>query len=130
MITSAFLLIVIFQDIGIRISDADVGTNNSSIQEGESPTRTYHSTFDTLVDVASNNSIINISTTTVLSSIVVLEYLENITIIGDSIDCNNTGSVKFISCKNVTFKSISWEEWSLVLLVSAGRSGLWSYWSY
>ena len=109
MITSAFLLIVIFQDIGIRISDADVGTNNSSIQEGESPTRTYHSTFDTLVNGASNNSIINISTTTVLSSIVVLEYLENITIIGDSIDCKNTGSVKFISCKNVTFEGISWE---------------------
>ena len=109
MITGAFLMLIFFQEIRIRISATDTGTNSSSLQEGQYATRTYRSHFDSLVDGASNNSIINISATTVLSSIVVLEYLENITVIGDSIDCNNTGSVKFISCKNVTFEGISWE---------------------
>ena len=38
----------------------------------------------------------------------VLKHFENITIIGDYINCNSDGSVKFVSCNNVTIKSVSW----------------------
>ena len=88
------LLLIFFQDIGI---EADVEGTSSSIQ-------------DTLVGTVSNNSIINITNTTVLSSMVVLKYLENILIVGDSIDCNSNGSVKFVSCKNVTIEGVRWEQ--------------------
>ena len=89
----AILLFVIFQDFGQSFSTDDVDGVVS---------------ISTLVEAASNNSVINITNITVLSSNVVLKYFENITIIGDSINCNSSGSVKFISCNNVTIKSASW----------------------
>ena len=47
-----------------------------------------------------------------LSSNVTLEGLNNITIIGQgnpTVNSNDIGSVKFVSCNNVTIEGISWE---------------------
>ena len=95
MILSVVLLLIFSQVIVISISTDDVDGVSS---------------ISTLVDTvtAGKNSIINITNITVLSSHVVLKHFENITIIGDYINCNSTGSVKFVSCNNVTIKSVSW----------------------
>ena len=71
-----------------------------------------YSTVDVLNNVTTSNTIINISTDVVLSSIVTLEGLDNIRIIGQgnsTVNCNDIGSVKFISCNNVTIEGVIWE---------------------
>ena len=103
MFISAFLLLVFFQHIGLSISAGDDDVGNSL-----PVTTTYHTSFNTLVDTAGNNSVNDITNITVLSSNVVLKHFQNITIIGDYINCNSNGSVKFVSCYNVTIKSVSW----------------------
>ena len=70
-----------------------------------------HSIVDILNNVT-NNTIINISTDVVLSSNVIREGLNNITIIGQgnpTVKCSGIGSVKFVSCNNVTIEGISWK---------------------
>ena len=72
----------------------------------------FHSISDALNNISSNNTIVEVRADVVLSSIVTLEGLENITIIGyrnPIIRCNDVGAVKFISCKNVTIEGIQWE---------------------
>ena len=67
---------------------------------------------DVLNNVTTSNTIINISTDVVLSSTVTLEGLNNITIIGQgnpTVNCNDIGSVKFVSCNNVTIEGVIWE---------------------
>jgi len=93
MILSAFLLLIFSQGAVLSVSTDDVDGVSS---------------ISTLVKTAGNNSIINIINITVLSSNVVLKHFENITIIGDYINCNSIGSVRFVSCNNVTIKSVSW----------------------
>ena len=66
------------------------------------------------LDKATSNNIINItSCDVVLSSIVTLEGLDNITIIGHinstTVLCNDIGAVKFVDCNNVTIEGINWE---------------------
>ena len=66
---------------------------------------------DLLSNVA-NNSFINITTDIVLSSKLVLKSRENITIIGHghvTIYFQSDGAIKFVSCKNLTIKSIFWQ---------------------
>ena len=60
----------------------------------------------------SNNSIILISTDIVLSSKVTIQGVNSIAIIGQNnsnVSCNDIGSVKFVSCNNVTIKGVNWE---------------------
>ena len=48
-----------------------------------------------------------------------LKGIENFTIIGQgnsTVDCNGNGSVKFVSCNNVTVKNVNWE--GVVLTIS------------
>ena len=71
-----------------------------------------YSIDDVLNNVTTSNTIINISTDVVLSSTVTLEGLNNITIIGQgnpTVNCNDIGSVKFVSCNNVTIEGVNWE---------------------
>ena len=73
---------------------------------------TFHSIDDILNNISSDNTIVNITTDVVLSSIVTLESLENIMIIGyrnPVVKCDDVGAVKFISCKNITIEGIQWE---------------------
>ena len=67
---------------------------------------------DFLNNISSDNVVVNITTDVVVSSIVTVECLKNITIIGNRnpvVKCNDVGAVKFISCKNVTIEGIQWE---------------------
>ena len=95
MILSVFLLFSFSQGIALSISTDEVDGVR---------------TISTLVELetAGNNSVNDITNITGLSSNVVLKHFENITIIGDYINCNGNGSVKFVSCNNVTIKSVSW----------------------
>ncbi|XP_065896012.1 probable outer membrane protein pmp9 [Dysidea avara] len=71
-----------------------------------------YSIDDVLNNVTTSNTIINISTDVVLSSIVTIEGLNNITIIGQgnpTVNCNDIGSVKFVSCDNVTIEGVNWK---------------------
>ena len=71
-----------------------------------------YSIVDVLNNVTTSNTIINISTDVVLSSNVTLEGLNNITIIGQgnpTVNCNDIGSVKFVSCNNITIEGVIWE---------------------
>ena len=73
---------------------------------------TFRSVDDILNNISSNNTVVNITTDVELSSIVTLEGLENIMIIGHRnpvVKCNDVGTVKFISCKSITIEGIQWE---------------------
>ncbi|XP_065894020.1 uncharacterized protein [Dysidea avara] len=73
---------------------------------------TFHSIDDILNNISSNNTILNITNDVELSSIVTLEGLENIMIIGHRnpvVKCNDVGAVKFIYFKNITIEGIQWE---------------------
>ena len=76
----------------------------------------HNQSFDSIDDSLSNatsNSIVNIRSDVVLSSCVLLEGLENVTIIGHgspAVNCNGTGAIKFVSCKNVTVADVNWEK--------------------
>ena len=73
---------------------------------------TFYSIDGILNNISSSNTIVNITTNVVLSSIVTLEGLENIMIIGHRnpvVKCNDVGAVKFISCKNITIEGIQWQ---------------------
>ena len=59
-----------------------------------------------------NNIIINITTDAVLSSVIQLMNINNISIIGHNnptVDCNDTGALHFMSCHNITIKGINWQ---------------------
>ena len=101
-------------------SDTDVTSGSSSESyERELPCCTIgDDVFYSLVDAlnkATSNDIIDItSRVVVLSSIVTLEGLDNITIIighinSTTVQCNDIGAVKFVDCNNVTMKGINWE---------------------
>ncbi|XP_065895736.1 uncharacterized protein [Dysidea avara] len=72
----------------------------------------FPSITDSLNNMSSNNTIVNIRTDVELSSDVTLETFENIMIIGHRnpvVKCYDVGAIKFISCKNVTIEGIQWE---------------------
>ena len=99
---NAIFLLTFWQVFGF--STANVRPIYSNIQDEEYSPKTNHSVFDNF----SNNSIINVSN---IVDLQIMEFkdLENITDIGDSIDCNALILVKFISCKNVTIKAVKWQ---------------------
>ena len=71
----------------------------------------FYPIYDVLNNVTSN-TIINISTDVVLPSNVTLEGVKNIRVIGQgnpTVYCNDIGSVKFVSCNNVTIEGVNWE---------------------
>ena len=104
------LLVVFFQGIkdfkkGVATADTEVSdSSNQSFQDNELYNTTIPSIFSLLFNRTSN-TVVNITNNTALSSFVVLKDLENITIFGHlntTINCNSTGGVKFVSCKNIT----------------------------
>ena len=75
-------------------------------------TDNFFPVFDDVFSDVSNNSVINITRDVALSSNVLLEGFENVTIIGQgnpTVNCNGIGSVKFVSCNDVTIEGVSWE---------------------
>ena len=61
----------------------------------------------------SSNVIINITTDVVLSSVVQLMNINNITIVGHNnpaVKCNNTGALNFTSSHDITMQGMKWEE--------------------
>ena len=70
------------------------------------------SLYNALTNLTSN-FLINITTDVVLSSIITLVNLANITITGHNnptVNCNNSGGLLFISCHNCTIEGIIWDE--------------------
>jgi len=60
----------------------------------------------------SSNIAINITTNVELSSFVLLNDTENVTIIGHenpTVNCNGIGALKFVSCDNISIEGINWE---------------------
>ncbi|XP_065895376.1 outer membrane protein A-like isoform X2 [Dysidea avara] len=121
------LLIILWNVDGLRrvmleidvhpSNDAEDDVSGLSSDKDEIPccnigNYTSYSIVDVLNNVTTSNTIINISTDVVLSSIVTLEGLKNITIIGQgnpTVNCNDIGSVKFVSCNNITIQGVNWE---------------------
>ena len=71
--------------------------------------------FNSIVQVLSNvtsNAIVTLVSDAVLSSIMILQNLENITITGQgnpTVNCNGVGGIKFDSCSHVTIKGVSFK---------------------
>ena len=120
MIRLIFLLVLLIWNVdGVKGVKDDVSGSGSD--EDEIPCCNIetiiffigvHSIDDVLNNVTTSNTIINISTDAVLSSIVTIEGLNNITIIGQgnpTVNCNDIGSVKFISCNNITTEGVNWK---------------------
>jgi len=64
------------------------------------------------LNIVTNDTIINVSTDDVLFLNVTLKGVSNIAIVGKgnpTVNCNDMGSLKFVSCNNVTIKGINWE---------------------
>ena len=69
------------------------------------------SLYAALINLTSN-VLINITTDVVLSSIIPLVDLANITITGHNnptVSCNKTGGLHFMSCSNCTIEGITWD---------------------
>jgi len=77
--------------------------------------QSFYSIDDALKSVT-DNIIITIQFDVVLSSKIVLEGIENITLVGDNnptIDCKRSGAVKFAFCNKVTVNNITWKSCGL-----------------
>ena len=71
------------------------------------------SSFYTALANLTSNTLINVTTDMVLSSIIPLVDLANITITGrnnPTVNCSNSGGLHFISCYNCTIEGIAWVE--------------------
>jgi len=94
-------------------TDTEDELSGPGSDEGDCSSGTY--AFYSLADVSNNTScniIIRISTNLVLSSNILFKGVNNITIIGQgnpTVNCNDIGSVRFVSCNNITIKSVNWE---------------------
>jgi len=99
----------------------DVTNDKNGIEKGINPCCSIgrdHS-FLLLANALSNvssNDIINITTSVELSSLVSLQNVENVSIIGHgnpTVNCNGIGALRLVSCYNVSIESINWEECGL-----------------
>jgi len=96
-----------------------VSSNLSTRESGENASLccatascTCNSLLPTLVSLT-DNTVINITTDVVLTSIVPIEGVENITILGynnPTVYCRGNGALRFTSSNNVTVEGIVWEE--------------------
>jgi len=128
IITASVLLVHFFCQItetvmsdspNLQSDDKDFASSSGDLNEDEDKViccaygnYTFSSVADILNNISSNNKIINIFNDVLLTSNVILEGLENITIKGHRdpvVNCNDVGSIKFTSCKNVHFEGIQWE---------------------
>jgi len=125
MIIKVFLLPFLLLNVGGVKSENNshhgTDTENelvvSSTYEGAIPccssgNYTFYSIVDALNNVTSN-TILNLSTDVVLSSNVTLKRVSNITIIGQgypTVNCNDVGSVKFLSSNKVTIVGVNWKK--------------------
>ena len=70
--------------------------------------------FQDALESLENNTIINFTTNAVLlQSIVYLNKLNNIAIVGQNkttVECNNSGALNYSSCNNVIIKGITWNK--------------------
>ena len=71
----------------------------------------YCNKLEDLLDDLKSNTLVNITDTMTLSTVVWLEYLSNISIIGYNnitVICVNSGELLLLSCSNVTIEGITW----------------------
>ena len=118
MMMRVFFLLILLWNIdeinsAIPSKDAEDDVNGLSSDKDDCSSGTY--IFYSFADVSNSvscNIIIDISTDIVLSSNVLFNSVNNITIIGQgnpTVNCNNIGSMKFVSCNNVTIEGVNWE---------------------
>ena len=109
------LCVVHFKDIRayrvVNTSDYSIctryGTNSTSSLSGNYPCHSFVDLLDNLTD----NVTIYLTTDMELSSVMQLEHLKNIAIIGynnPTVQCGCSGGLHFVSCHNVTIKGITW----------------------
>jgi len=117
MVRVFLLLLLLWKVEGVKSENPGTDTKNddivsSSDENNVSCCRNESCTITDVLNNVTSNTIINISTDVVLSSNVEIKRVENITIIGHgnpTVNCNGIGSVKFVSCNNVTIEGVSWE---------------------
>jgi len=72
---------------------------------------TFHSFEDTLTNVT-NNVVINIETSVVLTTNITIVNVDNVLIKGKTVDsvlCANAANLAFVSCSNLTIEGIIWQ---------------------
>ena len=78
--------------------------------------------FQAALEILENNTIINITTNVVLlQSIVHLNQLNNIAIVGQNmtvVECNDSGVLNCSSCSNVTIRGITWNKCGTYMEIS------------
>ena len=114
MLALRIILILLVLFFG-KVGKALVNTPDATEQVNKFSCCAFRNNFsNSIVEVLTNmtsNGVTEITTDAVLPSLVILEGLENIVVVGlsnVSIHCNSVGAVKFISCRNVTIKGINW----------------------
>ena len=99
-------------DDGSAQDDSSASTMTTCMQY---PSMVYTCpSFQAALEILENNTIINITTNVVLlQSIVHLNQLNNIVIVGQNmttVECNDSGVLNCSSCSNVTIRGITWSK--------------------
>ena len=71
-----------------------------------------HYSFDDALYNLTSNVLLNITTDVILSSLIKLFHLENISIIGHNnptVNCKGVGGIQFTFCNNCVFQGITWD---------------------
>ena len=127
--TSVILLLLIFiQDIteivkGNPISDnedysgANSGSGQSALMNSNNCNVAYSNysdcSFHSELIGLTSNGLINVTTNVMLLSVIQLQDLQNILIIGHNnptVNCDNVGGIYFDHCRNCTITGITWEK--------------------
>ena len=84
--------------------------------------------FQAALEILENNTIINITTNVVLlQSIVHLNQLNNIAIVGQNmttVECNDSGVLNCSSCSNVTIRGIMWNKCGTYMEIDNNHPGI------
>jgi len=110
LLRSFFLALILLWSVDGVNSDDAVPPGTDTVDDVNGGQDDFPSIVNVLNNVTSNTIII--LKTDVLSSKVTLEGFNSITITGQgnsTVSCNDIGSVKFVSCKNVTIKDVNWK---------------------
>ena len=94
-------------------SDNETGPEDLEFSCCQIDNTVFYTIFDALSNISSN-TIVNITRDSVLNleSVVLLQDLTNITIVGHknpTINCNGTGALKFAFCSYVAIEGVSWK---------------------
>ena len=123
---AVFLLLFMFIDYvkgferAIVVNESDVDDDSLVISHDEEILATCciygscscPSLYNALANLTSN-VMINVTTDVILSSVISLVDLANIAITGHNnptVNCNNSGGLHFLSCRNCSVEGITWKE--------------------